>query len=134
MHFVGDGMGIEPELLGEIFNAFEQGGDGTTRRFGGLGLGLAISKALVEMHGGSSTAASAGRGAGRALPCGCRGGHGGGGRAASRAGRGPRPLRMLYWWRITSRRRLVMARLLRGAGTTCGPRARARGAGKPRAR
>jgi len=41
-----------PELLARIFDAFEQGERSITRRFGGLGLGLAISKALVEMQGG----------------------------------------------------------------------------------
>ena len=55
------GMGIEPETLEHIFEAFDQGRPGTARRFGGLGLGLAISRAIVEMHGGSLTAASGGR-------------------------------------------------------------------------
>ncbi len=57
------GIGIEPELLPRIFDAFEQG-DGTTRRFGGLGLGLAISKAIAELHGGSLQALSEGPGRG----------------------------------------------------------------------
>lgn len=55
------GLGIEAEALPRIFGAFEQGGRGITRRFGGLGLGLAISKAIVELHGGSISAASEGR-------------------------------------------------------------------------
>ncbi len=55
------GMGIEPDTLEHIFEAFDQGQPGITRRFGGLGLGLAISKAIVEMHGGSLAAASSGR-------------------------------------------------------------------------
>jgi PAS domain S-box-containing protein len=55
------GMGIEAEALEHIFDAFDQGRPGTARRFGGLGLGLAISKAIVEMHGGSLTASSGGR-------------------------------------------------------------------------
>ena len=54
------GMGIEAEALGHIFDAFDQGRPGMARRFGGLGLGLAISKAIVEMHGGSLTASSDG--------------------------------------------------------------------------
>lgn len=58
------GIGIEPQMLPEIFNAFEQGERSITRRFGGLGLGLAISKALVDMQGGSLRADSAGRGKG----------------------------------------------------------------------
>jgi CheY-like chemotaxis protein/two-component sensor histidine kinase len=55
------GIGIEPDVLESIFDAFNQGGRGTARRFGGLGLGLAISKAILELHGGSLTAASAGK-------------------------------------------------------------------------
>ena len=58
------GQGIERELLPKLFHAFEQGGAGTTRQFGGLGLGLAISKGIVEMHGGSITADSKGKGRG----------------------------------------------------------------------
>jgi HAMP domain-containing protein/signal transduction histidine kinase len=52
------GLGIEPESLPKIFDAFEQGG---RTQLGGLGLGLAISKALVEAHKGTITAQSAGR-------------------------------------------------------------------------
>jgi PAS domain S-box-containing protein len=55
------GVGIDPETLPKLFDAFEQGERTTTRRFGGLGLGLTISKALVDMHCGTLTAASAGR-------------------------------------------------------------------------
>ena len=55
------GIGIEPEALSRIFNAFEQAELSITRQFGGLGLGLAISKALVEMHGGQIDALSEGR-------------------------------------------------------------------------
>ncbi|MGC3992285.1 MAG: ATP-binding protein [Chthoniobacteraceae bacterium] len=54
------GIGIEPENLPSLFNAFEQGGRSITRRYGGLGLGLAISKALVELHGGTIRATSEG--------------------------------------------------------------------------
>jgi PAS domain S-box-containing protein len=54
------GVGIPPEALPSIFNAFEQGDINITRRFGGLGLGLAICKALVEKHGGVISAHSAG--------------------------------------------------------------------------
>ena len=58
------GIGIEPEALGKIFNAFEQAEDSITRRFGGLGLGLAISKSVVDAHLGSLTAVSPGPGLG----------------------------------------------------------------------
>ena len=55
------GIGIEPEALSRIFNAFEQAERSITRQFGGLGLGLAISKAMVEMHGGQIEAHSEGQ-------------------------------------------------------------------------
>lgn len=58
------GAGIAPEVLPHIFNAFEQGGAGVTRQFGGLGLGLAICKALVDLHHGTIRAESAGPGQG----------------------------------------------------------------------
>lgn len=58
------GVGIEAEVMGRLFARFEQGGRDTTRRYGGLGLGLAISKKLVELHGGRLSAESEGRGRG----------------------------------------------------------------------
>ena len=58
------GIGISAEALPRIFDAFEQGGVNITRKFGGLGLGLAICKALVELHRGSIRAESAGPGQG----------------------------------------------------------------------
>ncbi|HSI65631.1 MAG TPA: ATP-binding protein [Candidatus Saccharimonadia bacterium] len=58
------GMGITPDLLPTIFNAFEQGDIRITRQFGGLGLGLAITKALVDMHHGKIVAESDGLGNG----------------------------------------------------------------------
>jgi PAS domain S-box-containing protein len=54
------GIGIAPEQIGKLFNAFEQGSHNMTRQFGGLGLGLAVTKALTEAHGGSVTAQSPG--------------------------------------------------------------------------
>jgi nitrogen-specific signal transduction histidine kinase len=54
------GVGIESELLPRIFDAFQQGEPGVTRR-AGLGLGLAISKAIVELHGGELSVVSTGR-------------------------------------------------------------------------
>jgi CheY-like chemotaxis protein len=58
------GIGIEPSMLPRLFVAFEQAEVSAARRFGGLGLGLAISRKLVEMHEGQITAASAGPGQG----------------------------------------------------------------------
>jgi len=55
------GIGISPENMPHIFNAFEQGERSRTRVFGGLGLGLAISRAIVELHDGSITAESEGK-------------------------------------------------------------------------
>jgi PAS domain S-box-containing protein len=62
---VGDsGIGIEPAQLPYVFDAFEQGDRRITRQFGGLGLGLAISKAIAESHRGTLVAASEGPGRG----------------------------------------------------------------------
>ena len=58
------GMGIDPNALPNIFEAFKQGDTSITRRFGGLGLGLAISKATVDAQGGSISASSLGPGRG----------------------------------------------------------------------
>lgn len=54
------GIGLAPAMIGRLFNAFEQGDRTITQRYGGLGLGLAISKAIVEAHGGTLVAQSAG--------------------------------------------------------------------------
>jgi signal transduction histidine kinase len=54
------GIGIAPHILPRVFGAFQQGDRSITQQFGGLGLGLAISKAIVDAHGGSITAESAG--------------------------------------------------------------------------
>jgi two-component system CheB/CheR fusion protein len=58
------GMGIDASILPKLFDAFEQGGQDVTRLFGGLGLGLSISKALVDLHGGTIEVRSDGRGKG----------------------------------------------------------------------
>jgi signal transduction histidine kinase len=54
------GVGIARDVLPRIFNRFEQGDQSTTRRFGGLGIGLAIVKYFVEQHDGLITASSQG--------------------------------------------------------------------------
>lgn len=54
------GRGIAPENLPVIFEAFEQGDARSTQQYGGMGLGLAISRLIVTAHGGALTAASAG--------------------------------------------------------------------------
>src|SRR5947208_15672505 len=61
------GIGIEPEKIDKIFNAFEQGQIAITRRFGGLGLGLAISNAMVDAHGGKIRVESSGKDRGSTL-------------------------------------------------------------------
>lgn len=68
-----NGSGIDPELMPEIFDLFTQGERSSDRRQGGLGLGLALVKSLVAMHGGRVMAESAGLGFGSRfhvyLPC-----------------------------------------------------------------
>jgi CheY-like chemotaxis protein len=58
------GIGIAPEFLPHVFERFRQADAGMTRDHGGLGLGLAITRHLVEMHGGTIHVASDGLGAG----------------------------------------------------------------------
>jgi PAS domain S-box-containing protein len=58
------GSGIAPELLPKLFERFRQGHAAIQRRFGGLGLGLAIVRHIVELHGGSVQAESDGEGCG----------------------------------------------------------------------
>jgi signal transduction histidine kinase len=54
------GIGMEPEVMQRIFDPFEQGNRSFEHRFGGLGLGLAISKSLAQAHGGTLAAQSDG--------------------------------------------------------------------------
>jgi PAS domain S-box-containing protein len=58
------GIGIRPDFLPYVFERFRQAEAGTTRKTGGLGLGLAIVRHIVEMHGGTVHASSAGEGHG----------------------------------------------------------------------
>lgn len=58
------GQGIDPEFLPRVFDRFRQADSSTTRSFGGLGLGLAIVRHLVELHGGTVSAQSDGVGKG----------------------------------------------------------------------
>jgi PAS domain S-box-containing protein len=58
------GIGIPANYLPHVFDRFSQKDSSTTRAFGGLGLGLAIAKQLVELHGGAIRAASLGEGKG----------------------------------------------------------------------
>jgi PAS domain S-box-containing protein len=59
-----NGIGIRPEFIAHVFERFRQADASTTRRHGGLGLGLSIVKHMIEQHGGTVRADSAGEGRG----------------------------------------------------------------------
>jgi len=98
-----DGIGMDPHLVNRVFDLFTQAERTPDRSQGGLGLGLALAKSLVELHGGSVSAHSDGPGHGstfsvrlphhhdtHAAPL-----HAGSDQAARRVGHGPTPLRIL---------------------------------------
>jgi signal transduction histidine kinase len=62
-----NGMGIEPKFLPHVFERFRQADSTSTRQHSGLGLGLAIVRHVVEMHGGTVAASSPGKGQGAAF-------------------------------------------------------------------
>ncbi|MGH8165379.1 MAG: response regulator, partial [Rhodanobacteraceae bacterium] len=64
VEIVDTGIGIEPEMLGRVFDTFFQEDHNQGHRFGGVGLGLAISRRLAEMQNGRIEAESKGRGCG----------------------------------------------------------------------
>ncbi len=64
LHVRDDGVGIKPDLLEGVFEAFVQADTSLHRTRGGLGLGLALVKKLVELHGGTVRSESAGEGMG----------------------------------------------------------------------
>jgi PAS domain S-box-containing protein len=61
---IDTGQGISPEFLPHVFDRFRQADQKTSRQHGGMGLGLAIVRHLVELHGGTVSAESAGEGKG----------------------------------------------------------------------
>jgi len=59
-----DGIGIAPDFIGHVFDRFRQADSSITREHGGLGIGLAVVKELVDLHGGTIQVESRGRGKG----------------------------------------------------------------------
>jgi len=66
-----DGIGIEPEMTERVFDLFAQAQRTPDRSSGGLGLGLALVKTLIELHGGSVACSSEGLGKGSSFRCAC---------------------------------------------------------------
>ena len=67
LRVIDSGVGIDPAFLPYVFDRFSQADASITRRVGGLGMGLAIVKSLVELHGGVVSVTSAGEGRGAAF-------------------------------------------------------------------
>lgn len=127
------GRGISPEFLPHIFERFRQADVSSRRGQGGLGLGLAIVRQLVELHGGSISAASAGEGRGATFTVRLPEAHGDSARAEIPAttstsppknGNAPRPAdeplrgRMILVIEDDADCRSLAARVLEGAGAT----------------
>ncbi|MCP3721607.1 response regulator [Paraburkholderia sp. CNPSo 3272] len=112
------GIGIAPEQIGKLFHAFEQGSHNLTRQFGGLGLGLAVTRALTEAHGGNVSAKSPGAHCGATftivLPTAARGE----GAAATAEPRGPQRVGALSILLIEDHEDTaeVMSQLMRAGG------------------
>jgi signal transduction histidine kinase len=64
MTVADNGIGMSPALIGQVFDLFKQGERGLDRSTGGLGIGLSLTRGLVELHGGRVTAESPGEGQG----------------------------------------------------------------------
>jgi signal transduction histidine kinase len=58
---IDSGEGISPQMIPHIFDKFSQSDSSTTRKYGGLGLGLAVAQKIIESHQGKITAESAGK-------------------------------------------------------------------------
>ena len=67
--FIDTGIGIGEEEMERIFDPFEQGDGGLSRSYQGTGLGLALTRRLVELHGGALTATSQGKNMGSTFTC-----------------------------------------------------------------
>jgi CheY-like chemotaxis protein len=65
--FTDDGIGMTEQTIARVFLPFEQATEETARHYGGLGLGLSISRGLIEIQGGSISAASPGAGLGSTI-------------------------------------------------------------------